>query len=70
MPSNQLKFKFSETARLIKAAVAGGLTVRRVTTDANGRPLLITDQDEADDRDQKNPLDRILQNASHEDGTA
>jgi hypothetical protein len=53
MPSNSFKFKFTDTARLIKAAVAGGLTVRRVTTDAHGRPLLITDQDDAADCEQQ-----------------
>ena len=34
-------FKLTETARLIRAARLAGLTVGRVTTDVNGRPVLI-----------------------------
>lgn len=40
-------FKLTELARMIKAARLGGLTVRRVTTDGDGRPVLITDAGEA-----------------------
>jgi predicted RNA-binding protein YlxR (DUF448 family) len=70
MPSNQCKCRLAEETRLMKATRLAGLIIKRVTRDEQGRPVYITDQDEAADCEQKNPLDRILQNASHEDGAA
>jgi hypothetical protein len=68
MPSNPPNFRLTDATRLIKAAIAAGLRVRRVTQDERGRPVLITGQDGVAD-EQKNPLDRIL-NASDKNGTS
>jgi hypothetical protein len=44
MPSVQQKFRLREATRLIKAARAAGLHIRRVETDDHGRPVLVTDE--------------------------
>jgi hypothetical protein len=41
MSSGRQAFKLTETARLIRATTLAGLTVRRVTTGPDGRPVLI-----------------------------
>jgi hypothetical protein len=68
MSASRQKCKVTIVRRLMRAARAEGLAIKRVTTDAAGLPVLITDKDEAAS-EQQNPLDRIL-NALNENGTS
>lgn len=67
MSTGKQAFKLTEAARLIKAARAANLKIKRITTDCDGRPVLITDQESDGDsagEQSKNPLDRVLDNAA------
>lgn len=44
MPTNPLRFRLSEAARLFKAAKAAGLPVKQLTIDGNGRPVIVVEQ--------------------------
>lgn len=62
MSSGRQTFKLTEAARLMRAARLAGLTVERVTTDADGRPVLIVgDADTALPRG--NDWDEVVKNA-------
>lgn len=64
MLSNELKFRLSEEARLMKAMLLAGLKIKRVTKDEQGRPVYVVDQGEdesADKADQKNDFDSVYE---------
>jgi len=45
MPTNPVRFRLSEAARLFKAAMTAGLPIKQLTIDNDGRPVIVVDQD-------------------------